>query len=535
MNRQPDIPALIGNCPGNGLPDLIDEIKYELDWLKKMQDTADGKAHNKLGYITHDSANPIPDQDTRHRYYGPKCTSSTIAVSSMFAQASLVMRDFPELTSYASDLQARSIQAYEAFAAAPSLDENCDDGTIKAGDADRDTRSQIGSRVTAAVYLFQLTGDNTYQNDINTYLENSIAWTDKGWSMYQPYQGDSLLDYIKLDNARADIKDRITARYLEIVQNWEPMIWGESGGAYLAKMSQDQFHWGSNNVIGNIALANLRAKNSGLFETRNQELENRALFQLNYLNGRNPLGSSMITTGQGEFDLGYSKSVTKLYHQQFGYSEYLTGTKQVPPGYIVGGINKDYQGSRAGELTAEPIEKKYLDTNEGFPVNSWEFSEPAIYYQASLVSLIAGFNTTPSEEPVEPTPDPEPVLSCIQTRPCVIKDEEIFFSPVKANPIKFGEQDLVIDLGMTLPAQVQNCSIKYKPYSSMLTFQDITTAGSTTVKGCKAVLKKEAQTQPLWDLQINITTIENTYYQTNISYAMRYGAIGLVVISASQI
>lgn len=24
---------------GNGIPDLLDEIKYELDWLKKMQDT----------------------------------------------------------------------------------------------------------------------------------------------------------------------------------------------------------------------------------------------------------------------------------------------------------------------------------------------------------------------------------------------------------------------------------------------------------------------------------------------------------------
>jgi len=38
----------------------------------------------------------------------------------------------------------------------------------------------------------------------------------------------------------------------------------------------------------------------------------------------------------------------------------------------------------------QPMLKSYLDFNTGFPNNSWEITEPGIYYQAAYVRLIAG-------------------------------------------------------------------------------------------------------------------------------------------------
>lgn len=52
---------------GNGVPDIIDEIKYELDWLKKMQED-DGGVLIKMGNIDFNISSP-PSTDRRPRYY----------------------------------------------------------------------------------------------------------------------------------------------------------------------------------------------------------------------------------------------------------------------------------------------------------------------------------------------------------------------------------------------------------------------------------------------------------------------------------
>ena len=38
----------------------------------------------------------------------------------------------------------------------------------------------------------------------------------------------------------------------------------------------------------------------------------------------------------------------------------------------------------------QPTQKSYKDWNTGFPQNSWEITEPGIYYQASYVRLLSG-------------------------------------------------------------------------------------------------------------------------------------------------
>ena len=62
---------------GNGVPDILDEVKWGTDWLKKMQ-LADGSTALKVGEIVYAAAAP-PSSDHNPRYYVPGCSSSTIA------------------------------------------------------------------------------------------------------------------------------------------------------------------------------------------------------------------------------------------------------------------------------------------------------------------------------------------------------------------------------------------------------------------------------------------------------------------------
>jgi hypothetical protein len=67
---------------GNGIPDAIDEVKWETDRLRRMQDP-DGSSALKVGETVWRPADP-PSRDNARRLYVPACTSATIAAAGMF-------------------------------------------------------------------------------------------------------------------------------------------------------------------------------------------------------------------------------------------------------------------------------------------------------------------------------------------------------------------------------------------------------------------------------------------------------------------
>ena len=60
---------------GNGVPDLLDEVKWELDFLKRMQDASHTNGlFLKVGLDASDGDVSPPSLDKRPRYYLPECT-----------------------------------------------------------------------------------------------------------------------------------------------------------------------------------------------------------------------------------------------------------------------------------------------------------------------------------------------------------------------------------------------------------------------------------------------------------------------------
>lgn len=141
---------------GNGVPDLLDEVKWELEFLKRMQNASGTNGFFlKVGVDNYSDVAP-PSADARPRYYLPECTSATLAGTAMFASAAIVYKGLASQATYGADLLTRAEAAWARAKVTTSnfttFQTGCDDGDIKAGDADVDPQGQIESALAVASY-----------------------------------------------------------------------------------------------------------------------------------------------------------------------------------------------------------------------------------------------------------------------------------------------------------------------------------------------------------------------------------------------
>jgi hypothetical protein len=371
---------------GNGIPDVIDEIRFELDWLQRMQDD-DGGVFIKVGTLDTKYAEK-PSLDKRPRFYGPKCSSATIAVAGMFSHAALVFRKFPELAQYADTLHQKAIKAWQWFETHP-LETTCDTQEIRAGDADKTIQEQIGDAVAAAAYLSALTGESQYTDYIKEHLSKTQPFLDDVWSRYQPTQGDALLLYTQLPNTDDSLRKQIMERFKLLIRT-NLSAYGNAGelDPYRAYMPSEQYHWGSNFVKANYGNTNYDVVLHKASLNSAQQYENRALDSLHYLHGVNPLGIVYLTN---MYESGAEYSANEMWHEWFGkgiYSNALASPNGPAPGYVTGGPNQSYTGS--APLRQQPPMKAYLDSNET-KLKMWEVTEPSIVYQGAYLKLLSKF------------------------------------------------------------------------------------------------------------------------------------------------
>jgi hypothetical protein len=361
---------------GNGLPDLLDEVKWELDWLGKMQD-ADGGVFIKMGTVVYDSDWP-PSTDRHPRYYGPKCSGATIVTAGVFAHAARVFGQFGPWRAFSAELAGRAERAWIWYTTHPhSYD--CDSGEIKAGSANLNAAGQDRAEAVAAMHLWALTGKPEYHEAFKKQVGAMRQLTDDVWSPYEMGAAEALLDYRMLPGADPAVSDRISRALTRSMDSPLFMPQDGEGELYRAWMPDSCYHWGSNRVRACHGIVATAAVDYNLAGARSPRLRQRALDMLHALHGVNPL-DLVYLTNMGRY--GAETSVKRIYHQWF--------RGEPPPGYLVGGPNKDY-GGKIEWIKHQPPAKAYADTNEGWPADSWEMSEPAIYYQACYIRLLVDF------------------------------------------------------------------------------------------------------------------------------------------------
>lgn len=390
---------------GNGIPDIIDEIKWGFDWLKKMQNE-DGSVLSILG-LSH--ASP-PSAATGPSYYGPANTSATLTSAGAFALGSKILAqlDNADLTSYAADLKTRAENAWAWSVANPSVIFRNNEGAtsgLGAGQQEVDDAGRATKKLTAAIYLFAATGSSTYRDHVDANATNAATWVD----VWNEPELTAWLYYTSLPDATTSIASSVKSQYqtaFNANHNWPAARNAED--PYRAFIGTSNFTWGSNRTISRKGQTFYNLIDYNINGTDAAEVRNAALGYLNYIHGVNPQGMVYLSN---MYSLGVHSSVNEFYHSWFTNGSALwdrvgTSTYGPAPGFLVGGPNPSYDwdgnctsGSpNAGCGTAapnppkgQPAMKAYLDFNTSWPLNSWQITENHNDYQVAYIRLLSKF------------------------------------------------------------------------------------------------------------------------------------------------
>ncbi|MES3022418.1 MAG: glycoside hydrolase family 9 protein [Pseudomonadota bacterium] len=391
---------------GNGVPDLLDEIRWGMDWLIKMQE-ANGSTLSIVG-LAH--ASP-PSAATGQSLYGPANTSSTIASAGAFALGAKVFGAVPAFAAYAADLSSRAERAWNWALANPNvLFKNNDAGYksqgLGAGQQETDDYGRFGHKLAAAVYLFDLTGKAVYGGFVDSNYQNAHLFQ---WNNYvTPFEGvlqQTLIHYAALPNASAAtataIRTAITSG-MDGTDHWAAVT--AKTDPYLSHLQV--FTWGSNGVKAQEGSMYAALAKHSLGARGAMDNMNAASHYIHYLHGVNPLGKVYLSNMGA---LGAENSVDQFYHSWFGHGsakwDSVKNSSFGPaPGFLVGGPNPSYDwetgcptlnsgcGSAApSPPKGQPPQKSYKDFNESWPLNSWSVTENSNGYQVAYIRLLARF------------------------------------------------------------------------------------------------------------------------------------------------
>jgi endoglucanase len=232
---------------GNGIPDLIDEAKWGMDHLLKLQNS-DGSV---IAIVSVDHASP-PSAATKPSIYGAVNTSSTLAAAGAYAYSAKVFAKFGEYA-YADLLKTAAKNAYSWAEANPNvLWKNNDNasGTAGVGSGQQEVNDyeRMGYKMRASAHLYEITEEEKYKTHFEA---NYTKFNMFDWYYSYPYEireQEILLYYTSIKGISSNVKDAILDRYAHTIANNAINI-----KAYDQKIDPynsyiDSYVWGSNGI-----------------------------------------------------------------------------------------------------------------------------------------------------------------------------------------------------------------------------------------------------------------------------------------------
>ncbi|XHR97864.1 glycoside hydrolase family 9 protein [Mucilaginibacter sp. UC70_90] len=349
----------------NKIPDVLDEVLWNLRWMLTMQDSVDGGVYHKLTNAAFDKFE-MPDKDTSPRYVVQKGTAATLDFAAVMAQASRIFKQYPNDLPGLSDSCINAAQKAWSWAgknpmAAYRQDEmnkKFEPKITTGGYGDHNFTDEF---IWAASELAVSTGDIDYLKNINLLPDGRMpipTWSQVG-----------LLGYYTL------IKNDITGKTVPVlpeirkrlINTAEDMIKGVDSSAYQTVMSKSAKHfgWGSTSEAANEGILLIQAyKLSG-----DKKYLDYALANLDYLLGRNGTGYSFVT--------GYGTKTPMHPHHRPSATD---GIVDPIPGLLIGGPNPGMQDGV--KVPSKVPDEAYIDDEHAYAAN-----EIAINWNAPLAYL----------------------------------------------------------------------------------------------------------------------------------------------------
>ncbi|MBD1364279.1 glycoside hydrolase family 9 protein [Mucilaginibacter sp. ZT4R22] len=357
----------------NQLPDVLDEVLWNLRWMLTMQDPNDGGVYHKLTNPRFD-AMIMPVKADSARYVVQKSTAATLDFAAVMAQASRIFKKFPkQLPGLADSCIKASEYAWAWAAKNPAVLYNQDvmnrqfKPTVVTGTyGDRGVTDEF---FWAASELFVTTGKEEYLDKIS--LSKNEKVQVPAWSNVK------LLGYYTLaQNTGIDVVDHPQIKEVkEKLMNFaDAFIAGADSNAYQTVMtkSKTNFNWGSNSNAANQGILLIKAyKLSG-----NKKYLENALANLDYILGRNGTGYSYVT-GFG------SKPVMHPHHRP----SVADGIEDPVPGLLSGGPNPGMQDKI--QVPSLFPDEAFIDDDRSYATNeiAINWNAPMAYLANALEAL----------------------------------------------------------------------------------------------------------------------------------------------------
>jgi endoglucanase len=383
---------------GNGVPDLLDEVKWELDWLLRMQNP-NGSVLSKMGVNAFQGASP-PSAETNQIFYGAESTSASLSAAGAFAQAARAFQ-LTGMAAYATTLSNAAVAAYNWAVINPAV--IFDNTGFASANPEVDINNYAYERdklrTRAAIFLYDLTRQAAYRSYVESNYLNIHAMSWWWWGPYEVSIQDALLYYRTLPGVTPAVAAEIRTRFQSSINGGDFLPqWTTGADAYRSYLSDASYHWGNNQVKSHNGLLFAHQVTYGLNPPQSSAYQSAAAGYIHYLHGVNPLTMVYLSN---MYDYGADYSANEMYHSWFGHGTIYDNAQSSPNGpacgYVTGGANKNFQpdpaytGPRLAPPMDQPVQKAYKDWNTSWPENSWEITEPAIYYQAGYVFLLSRF------------------------------------------------------------------------------------------------------------------------------------------------
>lgn len=360
---------------GNGLPDFLDEMAWELDWMLTMQvdrpgHALDGGVHYMLN--TKDYVWDMPDADGEEQFVHAVSSVAAADFAAVLAQAARIFGKVPGQEARAAAYLKAARRAWAFLEAHPGL---YPEGgfarpadTSTGGYAESADRDDKDDRAWAAAELFVSTGEAKFHE---AFRENprvkSLAGFDSelGW---MDTLGFGLLDYMLRDREGQDAELKAAIRTL-FLRKADRILSDIGADGYRDALTS--YYWGSNGGVMNLALYLAFAHEL----TGRKDYREGALAQLHYLLGTNAHGMSFVS-GVG------AASPRNIHHAQLASD----GIDAIFPGLVPGGPNPDLGADPVLERTfrkGTPPALCYVDH-----VDSYASNENCILYNAPLTAAL---------------------------------------------------------------------------------------------------------------------------------------------------
>lgn len=347
---------------GNGTPDILNECRYELEWLLKMQ-LQDGSVYHKCT-SEHHTGFVMPEDDPLPFIVTPVSSLAVADFCAVCAQAERVYRPFD--SDFADTLKFAALKAFDWLEKNPDLlftnPKECTTG-------DYGDNCDIDERMWAIAEMARMTGRKDLCQKLYTMTEYNLSTTAIGWRDVGGLAALSVLTD----------KDGIFCEYNKsaFLSNWMDAadsclkIMADNGFDFALRFHE--IRWGSNlNVLSKGVLLAFASYFSG-----DSRYLDAARYQFDYILGRNPMNTSYVT-GHGE----------KAFRNPHNRPTASDNIDDPIPGFVSGGPNGHPCDEAACNAIPEgtPSMKCYYDH-----VGSYSTNEITIYWNSPLVLLLSFF------------------------------------------------------------------------------------------------------------------------------------------------